>query len=186
MSMNSVQVTFRDIPYSEAIENNIKDHADKLNEFYHQIINCKVVLNISQNHKHQGKLFNVRINLAVPGKELVVTRQENKDTYVAIRDAFNALARQLEDYVRRRRGDVKTHDLPLHGFIARLFPEDKFGFIKGSDGNEYYFSATNIASTTFDHLAVGDPVRFLIALTNDGLQARRITLEKHNHASTRI
>lgn len=184
MFMSSIQVTFRDIPYSKAIESNIQDHISKLKEFYYQIISCRVVLNISQNHKHQGKLFNVRINLTVPGKELVVTHQENEDTYVAIRDAFNALTRQLEDYVRRRRGNVKTHDLPLHGFITRLFPEDKFGFIKGMDGNEYYFSATNIASTTFDHLAVGDPVCFLTEPTSEGFQARRITLEKHNHVAS--
>ncbi|HVY54005.1 MAG TPA: HPF/RaiA family ribosome-associated protein [Gammaproteobacteria bacterium] len=183
--MNSVQVTFRDIPYSEALESHIiNDHAKKLSELYDQIISCRVVLAITQNRKHQGKLYNIRVNLAVPGKEIVVNRQENEDVYVAIRDAFNALTRQLEDYIRKRRGDVKTHDFPLNGFVARLFPDEKFGFIKGQDGNEYYFSATNIASTTFDHLTVGDTVRFLSEPSNDGLQARRITLEKHNHVSS--
>jgi ribosomal subunit interface protein len=181
--MNSVQVTFRDIPYSPTIENNINAHIEDLKRLYDPIIKCRVVLKISQNHKHQGKLFNVRISVTVPRKELVVTHQENENMNVAIRDAFDALTRQLEDYVRCRRGDVKTHDLPIHGFVARLFPEDKFGFIKGTDGNEYYFSATNIASTSFDHLAVGDCVSFLMEPTNEGLQARRITIEKHNHVA---
>jgi len=183
--MDSIQVTFRDLPYSQAIENRIREHAEKLSDYFERFTCCNVVLTLSQNHKHQGKLYNVRINLAVPGKELVVTRQQDQDIYVAIRDAFDALTRQIEDYLRKRRGDVKTHDFPLHGFIVRLFPSDNFGFILGQDENEYYFNATNMASATFDHLAVGDAVQFLTEPSNDGLQARRVTLEKHsNHIET--
>lgn len=179
--MNSIQVTFRDLPYSQAIDNCIHEHAEKLSQYYDRFIRCNVVLTIPQNHKHQGKLYNIRINLAVPGKEIVVTHQEDEDVYVAIRDAFNALTRQVEDYLRKRRGDVKTHDSLLHGFIVRLFPEEGFGFIKGQDDNEYYFSATNVASKTFEQLAVGDGVQFLTEPGKDGLQAHRVTLERHNH-----
>lgn len=179
--MNSIQVTFRDIPYSKAVEDHIHDHAEKLSQYFERFIHCRVVLTIPQNHKHQGKLYNIRINLAVPSKELVVTRQQDEDIYIAIRDAFNALSRQIEDYIRKRRGDVKTHLLPVHGFIVRLFPEDDFGFIRGQDGNEYYFSGSNVATTSLDHLAVGDTVRFHSEPSNDGLQARRITIERHNH-----
>ncbi len=179
--MNSIQVTFRDLPYSQALENRIHEQAEKLSQFYEHFIHCRVVLAISQNHKHQGKLYNVRINLMVPGKELVVTRQQDEDIYIAIRDAFNALERQLEDYLRKRRGDVKKHDALQYGFIMRIFPDDGYGFIKGQDGNEYYFSATNVASKTFNQLAVGDTVFFLTEPGSEGLQARRVTLERHNH-----
>jgi ribosomal subunit interface protein len=179
--MNSIQVTFRDLPYSKALETSIHDHADKLSQFYEHFIHCRVVLTISQNHKHQGKLYNVRINLAVPGKEIVVTRQQDQDIYVAIRDAFNALTRQLEDYLRRRRGDVKRHESLLYGFVVRLFLDEGYGFIKGQDGNEYYFSATNVASKTLNQLAIGDTVQFMTEPSNDGLQAHRVTLERHNH-----
>ena len=91
--MNSIQVTFRDLPYSQALEDSIYEHAEKISQYNEQVIHCSVVLTISQNHKHQGKLYNVRINLAVPGKEIVVTRKQDEDIYVAIRDAFNALSR---------------------------------------------------------------------------------------------
>ncbi|HSW70467.1 MAG TPA: ribosome-associated translation inhibitor RaiA [Gammaproteobacteria bacterium] len=179
--MNSVQVTFRDLPYSKALETCIQDHAEKLRQYDEQFTHCRVVVAISQNHKHQGKLYNVRVNLTVPGKEIVATRQEDEDIYVAIRDTFNALTRQLEDYLRKRRGEIKTHEALLHGFIVRLFPEENYGFIQGQDGNEYYFSATNVASKTFNQLAVGDTVGFLTESGNEGLQARRVTLERHNH-----
>jgi ribosomal subunit interface protein len=179
--MNSIQVTFRDLPYSQALETRIQEHAEKLSEFSELFIHCRVVLTISQNHKHQGKLYNVRINLAVPGREIVVTRQQDEDIYVAIRDAFNALSRQVEEYVRKRRGDVKRHEALLYGFVVRLFPEEGYGFIKGQDGNEYYFSETNVASKTFNQLAIGDTVQFLTEPGNDGPQAHRVTLERHNH-----
>jgi len=182
--MNSVQVTFRDFPYSEALETHIYEHVEKIKQFFDHFIHCRVVLSVPQKHKHQGKIFNVRITLLVPGKDIVVTRKENEDIYVAIRDAFDAVMRKLEDYLRRRRGNVKTHDLPLQGSIVRLFPEEGFGFVKGQDDNEYYFSATNVASTTFDRLSVGDVVQFLIESGGDGLQARHITVEKHNHAES--
>jgi hypothetical protein len=48
----------------------------------------------------------------VPGAELVANRAQDEDVYVAIRDAFGAITRQLEDFTRRQRGDVKTHTAP--------------------------------------------------------------------------
>ncbi len=176
--MSSIQVTFRDIPYSAALETQIHEHAEKLNEFFDGFTHCRVVLTTPQKHQHQGKIYNVRINLAVPGKEIVVTHQEHEDVYIAIRDAFNALSRQLEDYVRKKRGDVKTHSIPAYGNILRIFPDEGFGFIKGQDENEYYFNMTHLASTRFDSLKIGDAVHFLSEPVDDGLQARRVTKVK--------
>src|SRR5271154_335784 len=140
MYMNSIQVTFRDLPYSESIENSVQEHAEKIRLYCDHYTHCRVVLAISQNHKHQGKLFNPRITLTVPGKEIVVNKQQDEDIYVAIRNAFDALTRQLEDYMRKRRGDVKRHEVMLSGYVVRIFGEEGYGFIKGNDSNEYYFS----------------------------------------------
>ena len=104
-----LQVTFRDMPPSEAVEARIRVKADKLGRFYDRIVHCRVVVEMPQRHKHRGKLHGVRIDLSVPGAELVATHAEDEDVYVAVRDAFGAITRQLEDYVRRQRGEVKTH-----------------------------------------------------------------------------
>jgi len=71
-----------------------------------------VVVEMPQRHKHQGKLHSVRIDLTVPGAELVANHTQHEDVYVAIRDAFDAMSRQLEDYARKQRGEVKTHAAP--------------------------------------------------------------------------
>lgn len=108
--MLDVQVTIRDIPNSHALEDHIKERAQKLIQFYDRINSCRVVIEVPQKHKHQGKLFSVNIDLTVPGKELVTNHKQDQDVYIAVRDAFQAIERQLAKYARRRRGNVKNHD----------------------------------------------------------------------------
>lgn len=105
--MLPVQITIRNIPNSQAIENRIRQKAEKLTQFCQRINSCRVVVDFSKKHQHQGKLYRVHIDLTVPGKELAVNRKWNEDLYVAIRDAFDALERQLENYIQRRRGELK-------------------------------------------------------------------------------
>lgn len=179
--MLAVQVTIRDFPNSSALETNIRDRAEKLTQFYQRIGSCRVVVDFSQKHKRKGKLYNVHVDLSVPGKELVVTHKQDEDVYVAVRDAFDAIERQLEKYAKQRRGNVKTHEPINRGYIVRLFPSEGFGFIHGIDGNEFYFSAGNVAHPQFDKLVVGDRVLFLELPASEGLQAHRVTLEKHSN-----
>ncbi|MDP1637211.1 MAG: ribosome-associated translation inhibitor RaiA [Candidatus Nitrotoga sp.] len=105
-----LQITVRNIEHSDALETRIRDKAQKLEEFCKHIMSCRVVVEAPHKHHHQGKQFNVRIEIGVPGNEIVVNRDHHEDVYVALRDAFNAAKRQLEDYARKIRGDVKTHE----------------------------------------------------------------------------
>jgi ribosomal subunit interface protein len=104
-----LQITIRDMEHSDALETHIRDKVAKLEEFSSHITSCRVVVEIPHKHQHQGKQFNVRIDIGVPGSEIVVNRDHAEDVYVALRDAFDAAKRQLEDYARKIRGDVKTH-----------------------------------------------------------------------------
>jgi ribosomal subunit interface protein len=110
-----VQITFRDMSPSEALEANVREKAQKLDRFYDRIMGCRVVVEAHHKHHHKGNLYHVRIDLTVPGQELVVSREpvedhSHEDVYVAVRDAFDAARRQLEDYARRRRHQVKRHE----------------------------------------------------------------------------
>ncbi|MGA8862234.1 MAG: ribosome-associated translation inhibitor RaiA [Gallionella sp.] len=104
-----LQITIRDMEHSDALEAHIREKANKLDEFFDRIMSCRVVVEMPHKHHHQGKQFNVRIDIGVPGSEIVVNRDHAQDVYVALRDAFDAAKRQIEDYVRKIRGDVKTH-----------------------------------------------------------------------------
>ena len=104
-----LQITIRDVDHSEALETRIRDKVAKLEEFSKHIISCRVVVEVPHKHHHQGKQFNVRIDIGVPGSEIVVNRDHAEDVYVALRDTFDAAKRQLEDYARKIRGDIKAH-----------------------------------------------------------------------------
>lgn len=109
-----VQVSFRGIDPSEFLEAEVRARAATLERFSDRIIACKVVLEPSGKSHHKGNIYHVRIDLTVPGKEIVVSRDPpanhaHEDMHVAIRDAFAAAKRQLEDYVRIANGNVKNH-----------------------------------------------------------------------------
>jgi ribosomal subunit interface protein len=105
-----LQITIRDMEHSDALETHIRDKVSKLEEFSTHITSCRVVVEVPHKHQHQGNQFNVRIDIGVPGNEIVVNHDHAEDVYVALRDAFDAAKRQLEDYARKIRGDVKTHE----------------------------------------------------------------------------
>jgi len=114
MPIQPVEVMFHNLQPSPAIEAKIRDRAARLDRFYDQIMSCRVAVEAAHRHHHKGNLYRIRIDLTVPDEELVVSRvpddqQAHEDIYVAIRDAFDAMRRQLEDYARRRRGQVKRH-----------------------------------------------------------------------------
>ncbi|RJG04294.1 HPF/RaiA family ribosome-associated protein [Noviherbaspirillum sedimenti] len=108
---NSLQILFRDIPTSEAIDAEIRKRVAKLEKLCSDLMTCLVSVESEANHKQQGKLYRVRVDIKARGAELVVdgSRTSNEDAYVAVRDSFDAMTRQVEEFVERRRGDVKTH-----------------------------------------------------------------------------
>lgn len=112
--MFPIEIKFRNMPSSDFVYNNIFENAEKLERFYHRITSCHVVVS-APHHKHtKGKIYHVWILLSVPGRTIVVNRasdldSSHEDIYIAIRDAFEAVTRQLEDHVRRRRGVKKHH-----------------------------------------------------------------------------
>ena len=105
-----LQITIRDVEHSEALETHIREKAKKLDEFFNHIMSCRVVVEVPHKHHQQGKQFNVRIDIGVAGGEIAINRDHSEDVYVALRDAFDAAKRQLADYARKVRGDVKTHE----------------------------------------------------------------------------
>ncbi len=100
---------------SESLEKVLREKAAKLDHFCDDIVSCRVLVEASARHHRKGNLYRVRLEIDVPDHEIVVTRDPgdehaHEDIYVAVRDSFDAARRQLQDYVARRRGDVKHHE----------------------------------------------------------------------------
>lgn len=175
-----IQISFHGMDRSDAVQDVVRKKAEHLGRFAGDIVACHVMIDLVQKHQRQGQPFGVRIDLTLPGHELVVDRVENEDVYVAVRDAFDAMTRQLEDVVRRRRGDTKLHPRELHGEVVRLNGDQGFGFIRTPDGQEYYFGRDNLVSGRFEQLEVGTAVQFIAELAAEGPQAKRVSLGKHD------
>ena len=105
-----LQVSFHGIAHSDALYQAIRERAHKLEQYYPHIMSCRVVLELAGRHQRKGKPYTARIDLKVPGGEIAVTHEHDEDVQVALRDAFDAARRRLEDYARTQRGDVKRHD----------------------------------------------------------------------------
>lgn len=147
---------------------------------------CKVTVAAPHKHHSHGNLYHVSIDLHLPGSEIVINRDPGKnhkheDVYVAIRDAFDAAVRKLQDYVRIRRGDVKRHDAPAHGIVSELNPAKDFGRLMSSDGRLIYFHRNSIVDATFEQLSIGDEVRFDEEAGEKGPQASSVRVIGKHH-----
>lgn len=182
-----LQITFRHMDTSPALEARIRQRAQELEHFYNRITSCHVTVELRRRQR-QGNLFEVRIDLVVPGREIVVGRERgvnhaHEDAHVAVRDAFDAARRRIEDHVRHERGDVKVHAVPDHGRVVRLLPDRDGGFIATASGDEVYFHRNSVTDGSFEALEIGDEVRFVAreAESAAGPQASTVTpLGKHH------
>ncbi len=163
-----LEIRFHQMEPSPAIEARIREKVARLEKLYDRIVSCRVVVEKDHRNHRKGNLYRVRVDIGVPGRELVVNRKGPKnhaheDVYVALRDAFNAAARQLEDFARERRGQIKVHEAPPHGRIKLLNREAGYGFIETPDGQEIYFHRNAVVNDSFERLAIGNEVRFVYA-----------------------
>lgn len=162
-----VQITFRNLDRSETVEAKVRERVEELEKFHPGIVSCRVVIEAPNRRRHHGRLYHVRVDLKVPGKEIVVKRDPSEhhaheDIYVTVRDCFDAVRRQLEDHSRRQRGATKTHEGQNHGRVIQLLAKERYGLIAATDGEEVYFHPNAVVDGSFDRLCVGDEVRFVV------------------------
>jgi cold shock CspA family protein len=194
-----IQITFRNMDSSPAVEARVREEAEKLSEFYDRITGCRVMVEIPHQHRQQGKRFHVRVDLTVPGGEIVVNHEPSlrgsvrqtetekrkkeqevaaphKDISVVIRDAFKAARRQLQDYARKRSGAVKHHEPAPLARVSKLFPEEGYGYLEAPDGGEIYFHKNSVLNDGFEKLAIGTEVSFVEEAGDRGPQASTVRI----------
>ncbi|HKH81250.1 MAG TPA: HPF/RaiA family ribosome-associated protein [Methylovirgula sp.] len=175
-----LEIAFQNSEPSESIKAEIEREARGLEKFSSRITSCHVAV-IAPNTRHrQGGLFKIDIRIAMPEhKDIIVNRTHDdvkKHEYVtvAIKDAFAAAQRQIEDAVREMRGDVKAHETEDHGHVAKFLADQDCGFIETPDGREIYFHRNSVLDDAFDRLRVGSEVRFVEEIGEKGPQATTV------------
>ena len=193
-----VQVTFRNME-EDGLEEYIREQAAKLERYFQGITSCRVIVELQGRHRH-GNTYHVRIDLGVPGGELLVKHEPNlhatlqalesgragksaesgkryKNPRRAILAAFSEMRRRLQDYIRTRRGKVKQHVEPqAAGSVESLFPEEGYGFLRTTDGREVYFHRDAVLNGHFDRLRIGSAVRFVEGMGEKGSQASTVRI----------
>lgn len=179
-----LKITSRDFTLSAAFETEIREKAAALDTYYPRISGCEVTVEAPAIiHHRKGGPFLVRVRLTLPGRELVVDHQEQEELSQAIREAFDAARRQLEDYARELRGAVKVHEPELRARVGRLLPD--YGFLETPDGREIYFHPNSVLERGFDQLEIGTEVRFAEEEGDRGPQASSVMMLRKRPARNR-
>jgi len=173
------QISFDDLPVDEAVREAALAHVARLEKTYDRITGCHVVIAQPHRHHREGRLYSVRVDLVVPGSEIVVNRNHpadhaHEDVYVALRDSFDATRRRLEDHARHLRGAVKRHLPRAEGRVTQIFPLQGYGFIETPDGREIYFHRHALSADDFRIVDLGTRVHFTEEEGDEGPQAASV------------
>ena len=173
-----LDITFKEFAQSDAVEARIRELVDKLERFYDRITRCEVMIETPHRRHRNGRQFHVRVRLTVPGGEIVAShdpgpQEAHEDVYVALRDAFAAARRQLEEHVRKLRRDVKVRVEPMHGRVTFVDVEGEWGWLEPGDGRRIYFHRNSVLGGMAG-LSVGDEVRFTEEEGEKGPQASTV------------
>jgi cold shock CspA family protein len=172
-----VEITYHRCEPSESIRNEIEKQARRLEQFSPRITSCRVVVNGPGTRHRSGGRFKVDIRIAMPQHNDVIVGKTHDDApeqehvLVAIRDAFDAAVRQIEDVQRNLRGQVKAHAPESRGRVAKFVTGGDYGFIETPEGREVYFHRNAVAEGAFDRLSVGAEVCFVEEAGEKGPQA---------------
>lgn len=170
-----LEIASRDFTLTDPLKDHVDENATELEQFYDRITSCHVTIESPEHdHHNKGKVFRVRILLNVPGKQLVVNRHSEEDFYMAVRDSFRAMRRELEDYAREQRGDVKAHAEQPRASVTQVFPEADYGFLITDDGTEVYFHRNSVLNADFDDVTAGMRVHFVEEAGEKGPQASTV------------
>jgi ribosome-associated translation inhibitor RaiA len=178
----NLEIAFHNMETRPELEEFIRERAEKLEKLYDRLIGLRVAIEHQHRQHKTGNIYDVHIELMVPGSDLVVSRQPKKakeryanpDVRTSIRDAFQAAERQLKEYKAKLRNDVKPHDPEQPGRVAQLYPDENHGFIMTNTGTQLYFHRNSCINVDLEDLKSGEPVKYVEAVGDTGPTASKV------------
>lgn len=178
----NLEIAFHNMAPIPEIETYIRERAEKLERLYDRMVGMRVAVEHQHRQHRTGNIYDVHIELMVPGNDLVVSRQlhkakeryANPDVRTSVRDAFEAAERQLKDYKAKQRNEIKTHEPEVPGRIDQLSPEEDHGFLVTGGGARLYFHRNSCLNVALEDLKPGDPVKYIESLGDTGPTAAKV------------
>ena len=180
-----LEVTYQHVTRSAWIDEYVRSRVAKLEHFSKDIVSCRVTIEQTQNPHKTGNPYRAQVEVTLPAKGELVAEKSDKVTdpqvqlRPIIRNAFEAMEKQLKKQTAKRDGKVKQHNdepLPPVATVVRMFEKDGYGFLKSVSGQEYYFHRNAVLHCDFDRLTVGTRVRFEPNEGDEGLHASSIQI----------
>jgi cold shock CspA family protein/ribosome-associated translation inhibitor RaiA len=177
----SPRIEFQGMEASPEFRDRILKDIARLEDRYGRLTSCRVVVKAPGGHHRTGGQYEINIHLSLPDEREVAVEhtphqdERFQDFEFALNDAFNRAKRQLQDQVRRMRGETKHHEAPLTAVVRKLVPESDCGFLESADGREVYFHRHSVQQPGFDKLEIGMRVTFVEEEGDKGPQASRVT-----------
>lgn len=175
-------VAFHNMEPSADLEADIRKRIAKIEQRFDRMIGIRVAVEADHRQHRTGNVVDVRIELSLPGKDVVVSREPKKakekyanpDAHTSVRDAFRALERRLKSQKQIQRGDVKPHDAPVPGRVAEVMREQGYGFVSTAAGARLFFDANAVQGGTLEDLSPGDTVHYVEAMGEGGPAAMKV------------
>ena len=176
----NLEIAFHNMDTSETLHAYITERAEKLERMYDRVVGIRVAVEKQHRQHRTGNLFDVHIELMVPGQDIIVSRKPakahekyaNPDARTSVRDAFDSAERQLIEYKAKQRGDVKPHDAEEPGYITEV--NGDHGFLRTNTGTQLYFHRNSCINVTLEDLHQGDPVKYVETVGDTGPTASKV------------
>ncbi len=173
------EIAYRNVEATSALENHILRGIDRLERTHPRIIACRIMVEIPHPRRVRGNLYRVRVDVTVPGHEIVVNRDPparhtREAARTAIREAFDRVCSQLREHREREAGRPAVTEAPLRGRVLSLSETDGYGFLRSAEGEEIYFHRTGVPNDRFDQIEVGTDVRYVEEVVDGAIRATSV------------
>lgn len=177
------EIAFQHVEPSDDIRALIAEKFTLLEKIYDGIISAHIQIRAPHQRKQTGNLFSVTIEIRVPGKALVVRKEQgdaarHEHLRATLRDAFAAMAVELKRWKDTIKGEVKSHGGPLQGRIVQLDQTRAFGQILATDNRLIYFHKNSVIDGSFDDLALRDTVELVVQSDESAIGPQASTVRR--------
>ncbi|WP_032112195.1 HPF/RaiA family ribosome-associated protein [Candidatus Paracaedibacter symbiosus] len=175
-------ITFHQVDHSVALEETIRNKANRLFKLYRFIIHCRITVEAFHHNKYKRHLYQIHMEIKVPRGELVVNKHpgSHEDPYMAVNESFRAAEQVLKKFNQKEHHLIKYHIPPQHGRICKL--EDEYGYIESPNSSEVYFNEKAVhPGKNIGTLKVGDMVHFTLGDSQDGNLYASVVKKVKNH-----
>ena len=185
-----LEIRFHGMDSSESVEERIREKVAKLERKYGRLVACRIGVEMPHRQHRTGNVYEVHIELSVPGNDLVVSKEphalgeryKNPDIYQAINAAFDAAERQLQQFKEKQYGEVKVHDgdMQLTGTVSDVRAEQGYGFLDNAQGGQIWFHRNAVMDGALEDMKVGDRVHYVETVGVTGPQASKVWRAPNN------